>query len=73
MIVDNGSCSVSAGPMDFVIQADIAKIENDTLILKRDGAGAEPCAEAPAAAASSTSARHRGRPSLRPGAALSGQ
>jgi len=34
-IVKDGSCSVAAGGDDYVIRADIALIENDTLLLKR--------------------------------------
>jgi hypothetical protein len=36
MVADKGWCSISVAGDDCVIQADIAKIENDSLILKRN-------------------------------------
>jgi hypothetical protein len=35
-IEETGTCSVSAQGIEFVIQADTARIENDTLILERN-------------------------------------
>lgn len=38
MVAEDGRCSVSTGAGDYVIQADIAHIENDTLTLRRRAA-----------------------------------
>jgi len=36
-IHEDGSCTVSAGALEFVIQADIAEIKDDTLVLRKSG------------------------------------